>query len=488
MPTRGRATGNNTGMYRTAIITLTLLALTTLATGCRQTGPGEAAGNEPAAREAPAQPPAKPRSPSPGSSLDAIRQWASWRGPLGTGAAPAGEPPIEWGEKKNVRWKTTLPGKGHSTPVIWGDRIFLTSAASFGDATKEDHEHSDGDHDNMTPEFHQRSVVLAIDRSDGSILWEKIVDEERPHESTHVTGSWASNSPVTDGEHVIASFGSRGIYCLTIDGELTGKKDLGDMKVKHGHGEGSSPALHGDTVVVNWDHEGSSFAIALDKNTGAEIWKAPRDEVSSWSTPLIIEQAGKPQAVIAATTRVRSYDLTDGRVLWECGGLSNNVVASPVAADGFLYAASSYEFQAMFAIRLEGASGDLTGTEAVTWKIDRHTPYVPSPLLYRGKLFFIRHLQAFLSCLDAKTGAPIFGPRRLPGFQMIYSSPVGAGGKVYVLSRNGVMLVIESDGKYDLLAANQLEDSFSASPAIVDDELYLRGEHHLYCIAKETGK
>ncbi len=463
------------------LLLLAILSPATLGPGCRQTE-SEPAGT--ARREVAPVAQAEP----PRVNLDPAKQWANWRGPLGTGASPDSVPPIEWSEEKNIRWKTALPGKGHSTPVIWGDRIFLTSAAAFGEAKEEEHEHSDGDHDNLNPEFQQRSVVLAINRDDGSILWEKIVDEERPHESTHVTGSWASCSPVTDGEYVIASFGSRGIYCLDIRGELAWKKDLGDMKVKHGHGEGSSPALHGDTVVINWDHEGDSFAVALDKHTGKEIWRAARDEVSSWSTPLIIEEAGRPQAVIAATTRVRSYDLATGKVIWECGGLSNNVVASPVAADGFLYAASSYEFQSMFAIRLEGASGDLTGTTAVTWKIDRHTPYVPSPLLYQGKLFFIRHLQAFLSCLEAKTGTPIFGPRRLPGFQMIYSSPVGAGGKVYVMSRNGVMLVIKSDGDYALVAANQLEDSFSASPAIIEDELFLRGERHLYCVSEKKSR
>jgi outer membrane protein assembly factor BamB len=463
------------------LLLLAILSPATLGPGCRQTE------SEPAGTARQEIAPVAQAEP-PRVNLDPAKQWANWRGPLGTGASPDSVPPIEWSEEKNIRWKTALPGKGHSTPVIWGDRIFLTSAAAFGEAKEEEHEHSDGDHDNLNPEFQQRSVVLAINRDDGSILWEKIVDEERPHESTHVTGSWASCSPVTDGEYVIASFGSRGIYCLDIRGELAWKKDLGDMKVKHGHGEGSSPALHGDTVVINWDHEGDSFAVALDKHTGKEIWRAARDEVSSWSTPLIIEEAGRPQAVIAATTRVRSYDLATGKVIWECGGLSNNVVASPVAADGFLYAASSYEFQSMFAIRLEGASGDLTGTTAVTWKIDRHTPYVPSPLLYQGKLFFIRHLQAFLSCLEAKTGTPIFGPRRLPGFQMIYSSPVGAGGKVYVMSRNGVMLVIKSDGDYALVAANQLEDSFSASPAIIADELFLRGERHLYCVSEKKSR
>jgi len=463
------------------LLLLAILSPATLGPGCRQTE------SEPAGTARQEIAPVAQAEP-PRVNLDPAKQWANWRGPLGTGASPDSVPPIEWSEEKNIRWKTALPGKGHSTPVIWGDRIFLTSAAAFGEAKEEEHEHSDGDHDNLNPEFQQRSVVLAINRDDGSILWEKIVDEERPHESTHVTGSWASCSPVTDGEYVIASFGSRGIYCLDIRGELAWKKDLGDMKVKHGHGEGSSPALHGDTVVINWDHEGDSFAVALDKHTGKEIWRAARDEVSSWSTPLIIEEAGRPQAVIAATTRVRSYDLATGKVIWECGGLSNNVVASPVAADGFLCAASSYEFQSMFAIRLEGASGDLTGTTAVTWKIDRHTPYVPSPLLYQGKLFFIRHLQAFLSCLEAKTGTPIFGPRRLPGFQMIYSSPVGAGGKVYVMSRNGVMLVIKSDGDYALVAANQLEDSFSASPAIIADELFLRGERHLYCVSEKKSR
>ena len=475
-------------MYRTAIFTAALLLVGILQLACRQTGNSPAPAKTPPAEKSARNAALEPHSSAAQDGLEASKQWAAWRGPLGTGAAPGSTPAIEWSEEKNIRWKTTLPGKGHSTPVIWGDRIFLTSAAAFGKATKEKHEHSDGDHDNIEPGFHQHSVILAVNRADGSILWEKTVNSERPHESAHVTGSWASNSPVTDGEHVIASFGSRGIYCLDTAGTLVWKKDLGDMKVKHGHGEGSSPALYGDTVVINWDHEGDSFAVALDKNTGEEIWRAARDEVSSWSTPLIIEHAGRPQAVITATTRIRSYDLSNGKVLWECGGLSNNVVASPVAGGGFLYAASSYEFQSMFAIRLEGASGDLTGTDAVTWKINRHTPYVPSPLLYQGKLFFIRHLQAFLSCLDAKTGAPIFGPRRLPGFQMIYSSPVGAGGKVYVLSRNGVMLVIESAGEYNLLAANQLDDSFSASPAIIADELFLRGERHLYCIAKKSGE
>ncbi len=481
-------TGNNTGMYRTAILIAALLVLALLQAGCRQTANAPETETAALPQELPGKQAASSKHPPIQKELDARQQWAAWRGPLGTGEAPGSKPPIEWSEEKNIRWKTLLPGKGHSTPVIWGNRVFLTSAAAFGDAAKEQHDHSDGDHDNIEPGFHQHSVILAVDRKDGSILWEKTVNSERPHESTHVTGSWASNSPVTDGEHVIASFGSRGIYCLDTAGTLVWKKDLGDMKVKHGHGEGSSPALYGDTVVVNWDHEGDSFAVALNKNTGEEIWRAARDEVSSWSTPLIIEHAGRPQAVITATTRVRSYDLGSGKVLWECGGLSNNVVASPVAGGGFLYAASSYEFQSMFAIRLEGASGDLTGTDAVTWKINRHTPYVPSPLLYQGKLFFIRHLQAFLSCLDAKTGAPIFGPRRLPGFQMIYSSPVAAGGRVYVLSRNGVMLVIESAGEYKLVATNQLDDSFSASPAIIADELFLRGERHLYCIAKKSGE
>ncbi len=327
-----------------------------------------------------------------------------------------------------------------------------------------------------------RFVVMALRRSDGAVMWEKTVRTEKPHEPTHVTGSWASASPVTDGKRLYAFFGSRGLYAFDLEGQLLWERDLGDMQVRHAHGEGSSPALHGDTLVVNWDHEGDSFVVALDARTGEQKWKRERDEITSWSTPFIMDHAGKPQVIISATGKVRGYDLASGEVVWECRGLSRNVVASPVGADGFVYVGNSYDWRAMMGIRLEGARGDITGTDHVVWKIDRHTPYVPSPVLADDRLCFMRHNQAVLSCLEATTGRPLLGPVRLPSIRDVFASPVAAAGRLYVTSRNGTTLVIALGDELDLLATNELDDSFSASPAIVGRELYLRGERYLYQI------
>ena len=421
----------------------------------------------------------------PGAILAAgdLDQWGQWRGPVGSGVAPHGQPPVEWNEGKNIRWKVPIPGQGHSTPIVWGDRIFLTTAIPVGATLPAGDEHSAGAHDNMPASTKYEFVVLAVSRRDGKTLWERTVRTERPHESTHESGTWASASAVTDGEILIASFGSRGLYGLNLDGQLLWQTDVGDMQIKHGHGEGSSPALHGDTVVINWDHQGESFVIALDKSTGKTKWKVGRDEGTSWSSPLIVEHNGQAQVIVAATHRVRAYDLASGAVIWECAGLSGNVVASPVAGDGVVYVTNSYETREMLAIRLAGAKGDITGTKNVIWTRHRHTPYVPSPLLYAGQLYFLKHYQGSLTCVDAKTGDVLFGPQRLPGIQNVYASLVGAADRVYIVSRNGMTVVIKRGATYELLARNQLDDSFSASPAIVGDELYLRGEEYLYCIA-----
>jgi len=416
-------------------------------------------------------------------ALDPLDQWPQWRGPLGSGVAPRGDPPLNWGENKNIRWKIAIPGKGHSTPVVWGDRIFITTAIPFGEKLSSHAAHSHGAHDNEPADRQYEFVVLAINRRDGAILWRHTVCKQRPHESSHLSGSWASNSPVTDGEMVIASFGSRGVYSLDFDGGLLWAKEFGGMQIKHGHGEGSSPAIYGDTVIINWDHEGQSFLVALDKRTGAQRWKVDRAEATSWSSPLIVEHGGKPQVVVAATNRVRGYDLKSGKVIWECGGLSGNVVASPVAGDGFVYAGSSYETRVMLAIRLSAARGDIGGSDAVVWKRERDTPYVPSPLLFGDELYYLKHYQGILTCVQGSTGSVLFGPQRLPGIGNVYSSPVGAGGRVYIVDLDGSTVVLARGAPFRVLARNQLDDSFSASPAIVGGELYLRGEQYLYSIA-----
>ena len=333
---------------------------------------------------------------------------------------------------------------------------------------------------------HQFAVV-ALGRRDGKILWKNVLREEFPHEGGHETGSLASNSPVTDGERLYAFFGSRGLYCLDLKGELLWQKNLGQMQTLHAHGEGSSPVLYGDTLIVCWDHEGESFLYALDKRTGRERWKIARDEKTSWSTPLVVEHEGRPQIVISATKRVRSYDLATGKMLWECAGLSRNVVSSPVAGHGMVFAGNSYDWQSMLAIRLAGAKGDITDTAQVAWKLDRLTPYVSSPLLYDDTLYFLRHNQNVLSRLEPVSGKPRGEPLRLEGIRdFIVASPVAADGRIYIAARDGATIVLRHDHENTPLALNQLDDSFSASPALVDQELYLRGEKFLYCIAERA--
>jgi outer membrane protein assembly factor BamB len=400
--------------------------------------------------------------------------------------APHANPPIEWNEAKNIRWKIPLPGKAHSSPIVFGDRVFLLVAVPVGPPQKPVFDSAPGVHDSVPVTHRHEFVVLAASRRDGHILWKKVVREEFPHEGGHVTGSLTSNSPTTDGERLYAFFGSRGLYCFTLEGELRWQRDLGRMHTLHAHGEGSSPVLHGDTLIVSWDHEEGSLLYAFDKRTGEPRWKVTRDEKTAWATPLVVEHDGKPQVVVSATKRVRGYDLATGELLWECAGLTDNVVASPVSGFGMVFTGSSYDRQAMLAIRLDGAKGDITVTDRVAWKLNRLTPYVPSPLLFENTLYFIRHNQNVLSRLEPLTGKPRGEPLRLGGIRdFIFASPVGAAGRIYITGRDGTTVVLRHDRTNDTVAVNRLDDVFSASAALVDKELYLRGERFLYCIAPD---
>jgi outer membrane protein assembly factor BamB len=237
-------------------------------------------------------------------------------------------------------------------------------------------------------------------------------------------------------------------------------------------------------VIVNWDHEGPGFIAAFDKETGNELWRTPRDEETSWSTPLVIEHGGKPQVVVAATHKVRSYDLADGKLLWECAGLTTNAIPSPVAGNGLVYATTGFRGSVMLAIRPEG-SGDVTGTDYIAWTLKKGTPYVPSPLLYDDRLYFFASNNAILSCIDAKSGKPLYDSQRLEDMQGVYASPVGAAGRVYLVGRNGTTTVIKYGDKFEPLATNHLDDRFDASPALAGKELFLRGRESLYCIEEK---
>lgn len=419
------------------------------------------------------------------SEASLLRAWPSWRGPLANGVAPFAQPPLTWSETNHVRWKLPLPGKGHSSPIAIGDRVFLQTAIPIGDPLPPVFDKAPGTHDNVGVTHRHQFALLAVSRTNGSILWQKVLRESFPHEGGHATGSLSSHSPTTDGERVYAFFGSQGLYCLSVAGDLIWQKDLGRMNTLHAHGEGSSPVLSGDTLILCWDHEGDSFLYAFDKRTGELRWKVPRNETTSWATPLVVEHEGRRQVVVSATRRVRGYDLETGRQLWECAGLTDNVVSSPVHYQGLIIAGNSYYQQAMLAIRLDGAAGDLTGTERVAWRLNRLTPYVSSPLLYDDTLYFLRHNQNILSRLDPLTGKPRGEPLRLDGIRdFLFSSPVGAAGRIYLTGRDGVTLVLRHDRENATLAVNRLDDVFSATAAPIDRELYLRGERFLYCLAE----
>ena len=409
--------------------------------------------------------------------------WPQWRGAAGTGVAPDATPPLTWSETKNLRWKTAVPGLGHSSPVVAGGRVFLTSAVEVGEAVAPVYDNAPGSHDNKGVSHTHSFRVLAISLATGRIEWDREVARSFPHEGGHVTGSLASNSPVTDGEAVYAFFGSRGLYCLSCDdGSLRWKKDLGRLTTHHAHGEGASPALYGETLVVPWDQESGSCVYALDKKSGRQLWKCDREEITTWATPVVTVVGGAPQVVLSATTRIRGYDLATGREIWSCGGMSRNVIATPVAADGRIYCGCSYDVRAMIGINLEGAAGDITATDHVLWSTNQRTPYVPSPLLYDGRLYFLAHYQGMLSCLDGATGARAAGPVRINDVLDVYSSPVGAAGRIYVTDRSGLTVVIKHDRTLEELSRNQLDDRFSASAALVGQDLVLRGEKNLYCL------
>jgi outer membrane protein assembly factor BamB len=308
-----------------------------------------------------------------------------------------------------------------------------------------------------------------------------------PHEGHHRDHGFASASPVTDGEHVYAWFGSRGMHAYDFSGKLKWSKRFGQMQTRNSFGEGSSPALHGDTLVILWDHEGDDFITAVNKKTGEELWRQPRSEGTSWTTPVIITHNGVTQVLVNGTGRIRSYALADGKLLWECGGMTRNVIPSPVVDADSAYFISGFQGAALLAIKL-GGSGDLTGTEFVRWSHNKSTPYVPSPLLYEGNLYFLAGNNATLSCFDTKTGKAHYEATRLEGVFGMYASPVGAAGRVYLAGRDGKCAVVKSSATFEVLAVNALDDKFDASPAIVGNELFLRGHKSLYCLAEPAAK
>lgn len=410
--------------------------------------------------------------------------WSSWRGPGGAGSAPNSNPPLTWSNEQNVKWKTAIPGSGSSSPIVWRDRIYLTTAIvtsreGRSDVPKEPHNQLALPQPTVVHEYR----VLAIDRGTGRVLWNRVATEAVPHEGGHSTNTHASSSAITDGTHIFVNFGSRGLFCLDPSGDVVWSKKLGFMRTRRQYGEAASPALHGNRLVVNWDHEGDSFIAVFDKRTGKEIWRQPRDEVTSWATPIVVNVDDRPQIVINATTATRGYDLESGKLIWSLPGMTVNCIPHPIHVDGVAFVMSGYRGNNLQAIKLAGAKGELAGGNHVLWSHQRGTSYVPSAVLHEQRFYFLRKNNGVLNCLDANTGNVLYEGKRLPGVRSVYASPVAAGGRIYITSRDGVTIVLRAGNEFETLATNRIDEEVDASMAVIGDEIYLRGREHLYCIA-----
>ena len=421
------------------------------------------------------------------AAFPADDDWLRWRGPNFDGVA-RGDAPVEWSATKNIAWKIPIPGRGFSSPILWGDKLFLTTAVPSSAepaAAESSGEPRRGPGGGAGVGREHKFVVLCLDRKTGKTIWERVATTTTPHEGYHARyGSFASNTPATDGKYLYAFFGSRGLYAYDLDGKLIWKKDFPPMRMRLGFGEGVAPVVDGNTIYLKFDQEQGSYMLALDKTTGKELWRVPRDEVSSWSEPLVVTHNGRKQVVVSASTKVRAYDPATGKLIWETGGLGSNVIPAPVRMGDLVYVMSGHREPNLLAVRL-GREGDLTGTDAIVWKNDRGNSYTAAPVLHDSKLYFISD-NGLLTCLNATTGEAYYKQQRLPKPYAFKSSPVSANGKLYLSTEDDDVVVVKMGEKYEVLATNTLPDEmFIATPAVAGGSIYLRGQSALYCIRNQ---
>lgn len=417
-------------------------------------------------------------------NVQGAKNWHQWRGPEANGVSRTATPPMTWSESENIRWKVPIDGRGVSSPIVWGDKVFLLSSDDTGEVDSSLPKPEDQPervfgikHPNTKYSF----IVLCLDRKTGTEIWRRTATDLVPHEGHHRDNSYASASPFTDGKRLYCWFGSAGLYCFDLEGNKLWSKDLGRAKVGASLGEGCSPVVHDGKVVILRDNQGQSTIEVLDAASGDPLWKKERDEPNGWSTPLIVPYQEKTQVITCGDNLIRSYDLENGSIIWQCGGLSQNTIPCPVTDGERVYCMSGYSGYSLLALPLS-AKGDITGSEEIVWSKSKNTPYIPSPILYDGMLGFLKSNQSLYSVLDAKTGNELIGSTRLPSIANVYSSPVGAAGRVYLTGRNGVTLVLKRGKGFEVLATNKLDDEFRASAALVGEQMLLRGSQYLYCI------
>jgi outer membrane protein assembly factor BamB len=428
------------------------------------------------------------------------QHWPQFRGPSGNGNSSESGLPIQWAPDRNVAWKTKIPGVGWSQPIVWGDKVFATTAVSDKQKRPNPGDWSPGDglgglsaflgSIRKPPSDEHRWMVLCLDRATGKIVWEQVARAGKPTIPIHPRNSYATETPVTDGQRVIAYFGMVGIYCYDVAGNLLWSKDLGTYPLQMDWGTGSSPVLLDERVLVQCDNDKASFLVALDKQTGNELWRAAREERSNWSTPYVWRNEERTELVCAGGNKMRSYDPATGKVLWEMAG-SGRCSSSPVASQELLYVHSGDRLtgqRGILAAVRPGASGDIslagneTTNEVVAWSVTLTGHRVASPLVAQDCLYLLEQQGGIIRCLDAKTGAQHYR-QRLPGAAGFTASPWASGDKVFCLDQSGKTFVLQAGPKLEVLATNQLDDElFWSSTAVANGAHLIRGIDHLYCI------
>ncbi len=422
-----------------------------------------------------------------------------FRGPRSDGVATGTNLPVAWSATSNVMWSCPIPGKGWSSPIVWGDRVFVTSAAGPGSVeAPPDKLASMADHVRGVASTNEHQFLLhCVDWETGSQLWSRCAHTGVPPGLIHPKNTYASETPVTDGERVYAYFGNVGLFCYDLDGRELWSRKWGSFKMGWNWGTSASPVLHGDLLLVLNDNHEQSFLAALDKRTGKDVWRVERDEKSNWTTPFIWQNDQRTEIVTSGSGKVRSYDLS-GKPLWELRGMSGVTVPTPFAVDGLLYLASGCGHSSqrpVYAIR-PGASGDISLQEGasnnthIAWCQHQAAPYVTTPLVYDGILYVLLD-QGFLAAYDARTGTPVYGKQRFTsGKGAFTASPWAYDGKIFCLTEAGETYVVEAGPEFRVLNVNRLEEAALATPAVARDSLILRTLTKLYRIANtaETKK
>lgn len=419
--------------------------------------------------------------------------WNQFRGANASGVvATNNQLPETWSSDTNVAWKTDLPGRGWSSPVVVGKRVFLTTVISDGETEPAKKGLYFGGNRPKPPESNHQWWVYCLDLESGDVIWKKMVHEGLPKTAIHIKSSYASETPVTDGEHLYVLFGGMGVFCFDLAGDQIWDRPIKPRSTRYGWGYAASPVLHENRLYIVNDNEDDSFLLALDKATGQQIWRTPREEKSNWATPFIWRNKQRTEIVTPGTGRIRSYDL-DGNELWSIEGMSSITIATPYVHNDLLIVSSGYvgdQTRPLYAIR-PGASGDVslmddsTSNEFIAWSQPKGAPYNPTTIGYEG-IVYVLYDFGFFAAYDANDGTEVIKKRRI-GKSGFTSSPWAYNGKIFCLNEDGETLVFKAGTEFEQLETNSLgeDDMAMATPAIVGDRLLIRTTKRLYCIKRQ---